>query len=179
MQPRMSDVETRLFECLLRCSDRYLEFGSGGSTCLASDLVRSSVMSIDSCQEWIEKVRRDCERKKTRARARDDPYRYRSYRRLGYAYGRENEREMARLSQATLDSASHVKCRLVPGRRSLPGGMFHADYPTLRIALIYYDTRLRFACALSCDQRSSARDRKCRGTICVSAIGWTHPKPRI
>ena len=57
-------------------------------------------------------------------RARDDPYRYRSYRRLGYAYGRENEREMAGLSQATLDSASHVQCRLVPGRWSLPGGMF-------------------------------------------------------
>jgi hypothetical protein len=66
MQPRMSDVEIRLFECLLRCSDRYLEFGSGGSTCLASDLVHTSVTSIDSCPEWIEKVRRDCEHKKTR-----------------------------------------------------------------------------------------------------------------
>jgi len=60
MKPRMSETELRLFECFLRCSDRYLEFGSGGSTCVAANLVKSSVLAIDSSRPWLDKVAQYC-----------------------------------------------------------------------------------------------------------------------
>ena len=57
----MSDDECRLFKSILKCSMRYLEFGSGGSTCLAASLVTESNISIDSSLEWLDKVRQVCE----------------------------------------------------------------------------------------------------------------------
>jgi hypothetical protein len=61
MIPRMSDHERQLFESILRCSSRYLEFGSGGSTYLASSLVGESIISVDSSAEWLDRVRQACE----------------------------------------------------------------------------------------------------------------------
>src|SRR3954451_20422082 len=60
MKPRMSPDELALFQAVLKKSSRYLEFGSGGSTFLASSLVKSWVISIDSSQSWLEKVRDAC-----------------------------------------------------------------------------------------------------------------------
>ncbi|WP_428377382.1 hypothetical protein [Lichenicoccus sp.] len=60
MQPRMSTAEIALFEGLLRCSQDYVEFGSGGSTCLASGLVGRSILSVDSAEFWLQQVREAC-----------------------------------------------------------------------------------------------------------------------
>jgi hypothetical protein len=62
--PRMSEAEIHLFTSFLGCSSRYLEFGSGGSTCLAAGLVRTSVVSVDSSGSWLERVAKYCSDKK-------------------------------------------------------------------------------------------------------------------
>jgi hypothetical protein len=56
----MTPDETMLFTAFLKHSDRYLEFGSGGSTCAASVTVRSAVTSVDSSREWLDKVGGAC-----------------------------------------------------------------------------------------------------------------------
>jgi hypothetical protein len=60
MQLRMSERELRLFEDFLKCSSRYLEFGSGGSTCLAARLVQTSIVSIDSSEPWLQNIEKYC-----------------------------------------------------------------------------------------------------------------------
>jgi hypothetical protein len=60
MQPHMTDAELDLFKSVLRCADHYLEFGSGGSTCLAAELARRSVVSVDSSTNWLDQVGREC-----------------------------------------------------------------------------------------------------------------------
>lgn len=60
MQPRMSNSELNLFLSFVKKSKRYLEFGSGGSTFVASSHVKSWVISIDSSKEWLEKVGSAC-----------------------------------------------------------------------------------------------------------------------
>jgi hypothetical protein len=62
----MTERELRLFESFVRCSDRYLEFGSGGSTCFVANIVTESVISVDSSKEWQDKVASWCHMKKTR-----------------------------------------------------------------------------------------------------------------
>ncbi|MGD0192585.1 MAG: hypothetical protein ABSD74_17750 [Rhizomicrobium sp.] len=56
----MSEPEYQLFECFLRNSDRYLEFGTGGSTCAASRQVGKGILSVDSSEEWLKKVADAC-----------------------------------------------------------------------------------------------------------------------
>lgn len=58
--PRMSEAEFRLFENVVRCARRYVEFGAGGSTCLAASLVEGPVVSVDSSTEWLDEVARAC-----------------------------------------------------------------------------------------------------------------------
>jgi len=60
MQPRMSPAEISLLQSFLVCSDRYLEFGSGGSTCLAAEKVRTAVISVDSDPAWLKKIETYC-----------------------------------------------------------------------------------------------------------------------
>lgn len=60
MQPRMSAAERRLFESFLRASDQYFEFGAGGSTCLAAQIVKTSVTALDSSREWLDNVEKYC-----------------------------------------------------------------------------------------------------------------------
>jgi ubiquinone/menaquinone biosynthesis C-methylase UbiE len=57
---RMSAEEAALFSSVLNCSDRYMEFGAGGTTCLAATTVKGSVISVDSSKEWIEAVGAEC-----------------------------------------------------------------------------------------------------------------------
>jgi len=59
--PHMSEDEFGLFKSVLRCSERYLEFGCGGSTYVATSHVKDSVISVDSSIEWLDHVRRACE----------------------------------------------------------------------------------------------------------------------
>jgi hypothetical protein len=63
MQPSMKTPERLLLESLLRVTDHYLEFGSGGSTCLAAAMVGKSVTSVDSSAEWLDKVAEECRAK--------------------------------------------------------------------------------------------------------------------
>ena len=65
MPIRMSAGELRLYESFLRCSDHYVEFGSGGSTPIACSLVHKSVISVDSSVEWLGAVKRQCVETKT------------------------------------------------------------------------------------------------------------------
>lgn len=60
MQPCMSEAELQLFKYFTSCSSSYLEFGSGGSTCLAANSVRTSVLSVDSSKIWQDDVARYC-----------------------------------------------------------------------------------------------------------------------
>jgi hypothetical protein len=56
----MTKKEIDLFSSFLIFSDSYLEFGCGGSTFMASNFVRSSVVTVDSSQEWLKKVASAC-----------------------------------------------------------------------------------------------------------------------
>jgi hypothetical protein len=66
MQPAMSGPELALFQCFLRPAASYLEFGTGGSTVLASQLVQRWVISVDSSVEWLGKVQVACESARSR-----------------------------------------------------------------------------------------------------------------
>jgi hypothetical protein len=61
MLPHMTVNECMLFLSFLRNTDKYVEFGCGGSTVLAASYV-NSVVSVDSSQEWIDKIRNECGR---------------------------------------------------------------------------------------------------------------------
>ena len=52
----MRPDEVALLRSLLACSRSYVEFGAGGSTCLAAQTVAHSVLSIDSSRDWLDKV---------------------------------------------------------------------------------------------------------------------------
>jgi hypothetical protein len=56
----MSDDERKLFESVARCAETYVEFGAGGSTCVAASLVRTSITSVDSSPEWLGQVAAVC-----------------------------------------------------------------------------------------------------------------------
>ncbi|BAR63487.1 hypothetical protein ACVIWV_010092 [Bradyrhizobium diazoefficiens] len=60
MLPRMSEEETALFLSFVRNSRDYVEFGTGGSTVLASKYVKRSIRSVDSSQEWLKRVGSAC-----------------------------------------------------------------------------------------------------------------------
>lgn len=60
MQPRMKPDEISLLTAFLQDANKYLEFGSGGSTFLASTIVKGSIVSLDSSQEWLDKVAQAC-----------------------------------------------------------------------------------------------------------------------
>src|ERR1700730_11879207 len=62
MRPRMEPDEIALFTRLACVSRVYLEFGSGGSTLLASQLVSEAVISTDSSEAWLSQVASECER---------------------------------------------------------------------------------------------------------------------
>ncbi|MBR0750744.1 hypothetical protein JQ604_00940 [Bradyrhizobium jicamae] len=56
----MSGEETDLFLSFVKNSSDYVEFGTGGSTVAASKYVKNSIRSIDSSQEWLDKVASAC-----------------------------------------------------------------------------------------------------------------------
>ena len=60
MQPIMSNEETALFVSFVRNCSSYLEFGSGGSTYVASQYVRGPITSIDSSRTWLDRVAEAC-----------------------------------------------------------------------------------------------------------------------
>jgi hypothetical protein len=57
MHVEMSRYERLLFESFVNCSQRYLEFGSGGSTWLAAAQCKEWLITIDSSREWLDNVR--------------------------------------------------------------------------------------------------------------------------
>jgi hypothetical protein len=56
-KPRMSDAEIACFVEQLRDARHYLEFGCGGSTCVAASVRISMITSVETDAEWIEKCR--------------------------------------------------------------------------------------------------------------------------
>jgi hypothetical protein len=60
MDVHMSAAELNLFKSFLACSRRYMEFGTGGSTCLAAAMGKETIISIDSSDEWLAKVHAEC-----------------------------------------------------------------------------------------------------------------------
>lgn len=66
MQVLMTKDERALFGSYLRDARRYLEFGSGGSTVLASSIC-ASVVSVDSSREWLDRVQAACRGRGTEA----------------------------------------------------------------------------------------------------------------
>jgi hypothetical protein len=66
LPPQMAADELVAFAGFLRASRIYLEFGSGGTTLVASQLVRQAVISVDSYVPWIRYVDEECRRQATR-----------------------------------------------------------------------------------------------------------------
>lgn len=62
----MSAEEAALFLSFVRNSRSYVEFGTGGSTVVASRHVQGSIMSVDSSREWLDQVRDACASSQTR-----------------------------------------------------------------------------------------------------------------
>jgi hypothetical protein len=62
----MSAEEAALFLSFIRNSRNYVEFGAGGSTVVASRHVKNSILSVDSSQEWLDRVRTACAESETR-----------------------------------------------------------------------------------------------------------------
>lgn len=56
----MTDKEIVLFDSLISCSRRYVEFGTGGSTCQAAATNKEWIISVDSSAEWLSKVAAQC-----------------------------------------------------------------------------------------------------------------------
>ena len=52
----MSEKEKELFAAIVAASTSYFEFGMGGSTVLASELVKGRVVAIDSDAVWVRHV---------------------------------------------------------------------------------------------------------------------------
>jgi hypothetical protein len=53
----MHQPEIDLFTRFLSVSERYFEYGMGGSTCLAAKTVKKLVSAVDSDPKWVQKVR--------------------------------------------------------------------------------------------------------------------------
>ena len=70
MIPRMSAEEAALFVSFVKNSRDYVEFGTGGSTVLASKHVKNSIFSVDSSQEWLDQVSRACDSSQTKPQLR-------------------------------------------------------------------------------------------------------------
>jgi hypothetical protein len=64
--PRMSAEEAALFLSFVRNSRDYVEFGTGGSTVVASTHVKNSIISVDSSREWLDQVRAACASSQTK-----------------------------------------------------------------------------------------------------------------
>jgi hypothetical protein len=60
MQPALNVADCTLFASFLKNADEYLEFGCGGSTYAASRAVKKAITSVESSQEWIDKVEHAC-----------------------------------------------------------------------------------------------------------------------
>jgi len=58
--PRMSTEEAALFLAFVKNSRDYVEFGTGGSTVVASKHVKNSILSLDSSRQWLDQVRAAC-----------------------------------------------------------------------------------------------------------------------
>jgi hypothetical protein len=70
MLPRMSAEEAALFLSFIKNSRDYVEFGTGGSTVLASKHVKNSILSVDSSQEWLNQVSCACGSSQTKPQLR-------------------------------------------------------------------------------------------------------------
>lgn len=66
MKIAMTPAELQVFASLLAGARRYVEFGAGGSTVLAAELVKESVISFDSSREWLDRVIVACRARHTR-----------------------------------------------------------------------------------------------------------------
>jgi len=56
----MSEKELGLFTSFVGQSRGYVEFGSGGSTAVASRAVSQFIVSTDSARDWVDSVRAHC-----------------------------------------------------------------------------------------------------------------------
>jgi hypothetical protein len=56
IKPHMSEAKIQLLTDSISRSKHYLEYGIGGSTILASQQSLSSIVAIDSSEEWIDKI---------------------------------------------------------------------------------------------------------------------------
>jgi hypothetical protein len=62
----MAPAEWSIFSGLVRCCQRYVEFGAGASTVLAAELAGDWVVSFDSSRQWLDRVAEACRERDTR-----------------------------------------------------------------------------------------------------------------
>lgn len=70
LKPFMSDEKIKLLSNSLDRASHYLEYGMGGSTLLAAEKSLISIVSIDTSEEWISKVKASLENSKITANIR-------------------------------------------------------------------------------------------------------------
>jgi cellulose biosynthesis protein BcsQ len=61
LKPRMTDREIEAFCSAISGKQFYLEFGTGGSTLLATRNIRGGVVSVESDRAWIDKLKENDE----------------------------------------------------------------------------------------------------------------------
>ncbi len=59
MKPYMKNDEIKLFQKYLLTSQRFLEFGSGGSTLYAIEQGVPQIMSLETDKSWLDKLQKD------------------------------------------------------------------------------------------------------------------------
>lgn len=60
MRPAMTDREIALFDSLVSCARRYVEFGAGATTCRAASTAKEWIISVDSSAGWLSMVASRC-----------------------------------------------------------------------------------------------------------------------
>jgi hypothetical protein len=56
LKPYMAETELACFERLLRCANRVLEYGCGGSTVFAASFRKCEVFSVESDANWLTEI---------------------------------------------------------------------------------------------------------------------------
>ena len=60
MKPHMTEAEFTAFVGFVGNAACYTEFGAGGSTYIATQIVKDRVISVDSSREWLHRVEKEC-----------------------------------------------------------------------------------------------------------------------
>lgn len=117
MKPLMSNLEVGLFQSSLQNVSTYFEYGIGGSTVFAWELMRSNpaakIYGVDTSLEWVEKVRLETQSDRVLLTHKDVG----ETRTFGYPVGKPDSRWMAYSKHMdSIEKPEEIGLVLVDGR---------------------------------------------------------------